>query len=59
MPDYLDSDSIKFILDYAKLDIKRSELHQILKDLKLKSRKDRINQVYRNKSLNSLSGGES
>lgn len=42
MPTYLDSDSIKFILDYAKLDIKRSELHHMLKDLKFKSRKDRI-----------------
>lgn len=34
MPTYLDSESIKFLLEYAKLDIKRSEMHQMLKELK-------------------------
>ncbi|CDW80296.1 UNKNOWN [Stylonychia lemnae] len=58
MPNYLDSESISFLLDYGKLDIKRSELHHMLKDLKLRCRKDRIHQVYRNKSM-SMSRGES
>eukprot|EP00347_Sterkiella_histriomuscorum_P004311 403360932 len=57
MPEYLDSEAIKFILEYGKLDIKRSELHSMLKDMKFKSRKDRIRQVMRNKSLGIQSTG--
>jgi hypothetical protein len=32
MPNFLDSESIKFLLEYAKLDIKRTELHEMIKD---------------------------
>lgn len=39
MPIFLDSEGIKYILEYAKMDIKRHELHMALKDLRLKSRK--------------------
>lgn len=46
MPNYLDSELIKFLLDYAKMDIKRSEYHLMLKESKLKSRKDRISRVF-------------
>lgn len=41
-PSYLDSECIKFLLEYAKLDIKRTEIHGVLKELRFKSRKDRI-----------------
>lgn len=43
MPTYIDSEGIQFLLDYAKLDIKRSEMHIMLKDMKFKSRRNRIN----------------
>lgn len=42
MPTYLDSGAIKFLLEYGKLDIKRCELQSMLKELKFKSRKNRI-----------------
>ena len=45
MPSYLDSEAMKFLLDYSKLDIKRCEMHTMLKDLKFKSRTIRISQV--------------
>ena len=50
MPTYLDSDAIKFLLEYGKLDIKRCELHQMLKELKFRSRKNRIHTVFKAKA---------
>jgi hypothetical protein len=52
MPTFLDSESIKFLLEYGKMDIKRCHLHQMLKDLRLRTRKDRILQVMKQKSNN-------
>jgi hypothetical protein len=57
-PAYLDSESIKFLLDYAKYDIKRHELHNMLKELKFKARKDRIHKVFKQKAMNTSSLGE-
>ena len=38
MPRFLDSECIRFLLEYAKLDIKRNELHTVLKEMKFKGR---------------------
>lgn len=31
-PDFLDTESIKYILEYAKLDIKKQEINKVLKE---------------------------
>jgi hypothetical protein len=31
-PDFLDTDSIKYILEFAKLDIKKQEINKVLKE---------------------------
>jgi hypothetical protein len=31
-PDFLDTESIKYLLEYAKLDIKKNEINKVLKD---------------------------
>ena len=47
MPSFLDSESIKFLLEFAKLDIKRHELQNMLKELRLQARKNRIRSMHR------------
>lgn len=53
MPAFLDSECMSFMLRYAKIDIKRTELHEALKHLRLKSRKNRITNVFKMKMMNS------
>ena len=45
MPQFLDSDCIKYLLEFAKLDIKRNELHSVLKEIKFKAKEKRLNDV--------------
>lgn len=52
MPLFLDSECIKFLFENAKMDIKRHELQTALKDLKLRSRKNRITNVFKQKMMN-------
>lgn len=47
MPRFLDSECIKFLLEYGKLDIKRSELHTVLKEMKFKAKEKRLNDVFK------------
>lgn len=47
MPRFLDSECIKFLLEYAKLDIKRNELHTVLKEMKFKAKEKRLNDVFK------------
>jgi hypothetical protein len=35
MPSFLDNQSMNFLLNYAKQDLKRSELHKVLVDFKI------------------------
>lgn len=57
MPSFLDSELIKFLLEYGKMDIKRGELHLMLKEFKFKSRKDRISKVFMDKAKNQVENG--
>jgi hypothetical protein len=53
MPIFLDSFCIKFLLEYGKTDIKRHELHKMLKELRLQAKKERITSVFKLKMSNS------
>ena len=57
MPQFLDSYTIKFLFEFAKLDIKRKELHEVMVDLKLKQRKQRISSYVKNKTTTMMSEG--
>lgn len=47
MPSFLDGDCMRFLLEYAKMDIERHELHHALNNLKMKSKRIRISNVYK------------
>ncbi len=48
-PDFLDALAIEYLLEAAKLDIKKNELHAVLNDLRLEQRKARINELIKEK----------
>jgi hypothetical protein len=52
MPPFIDSDCMKYLLEYAKSDMKRYELHLALKDLRLRAKKERITSVFKLKMNN-------
>lgn len=49
MPEFLDSKAIKFLLEYAKYDIKRHEIHQVLKEVRQKLKKNKLHNVVKQK----------
>ena len=55
MPEFLDSDCIKFLLEEAKLDIKRHEIHVVLKEMNNKLKKNRIQIAIKHKINDALS----
>jgi len=52
MPPFLDSQCMEFLLDYARDDIMRVELHQLFVSFKVKARDNRVANVIKQKTLN-------